>query len=172
MLVGLPGVGKTTVGRLVADELRVPFADLDELAAQRAGLPVDVIFRDLGERWFRQLESEVTRDLAEMGDGVISTGGGWMLNAENRALLHSARRIIYLRASPSTIHRRGMSLESRPLLRGNVKASLERLAAERESSYSEADAVVDTNGLSVQQVAKRVCELVSHSYRGMDSTNG
>jgi shikimate kinase len=145
VLVGLMGVGKSTVGRRLAKELQRPFADLDEHVELQAGLTIPVIFRDLGEARFRAIEADVLANLlARDAPLVIAAGGGAVSEAANRAELAAAGAyVVWLRASAGFLARR-TDATYRPLLAGDAEATLARLLAERTPHYEQvADAAVD-----------------------------
>ena len=146
VLVGLMGVGKTTVGRRLAKELQRPFADADEQIELRAGRTIPVIFHDDGEEAFRRLETEVVADLlARHHPLIVAAGGGVVTRPENRALLVRHAFVVWLRASAEFLARRSDPTH-RPLLAGaeDTAAAFERLVAERSPLYqAAADAVVD-----------------------------
>jgi shikimate dehydrogenase len=96
VLIGMPGSGKTTLGRLLADKLGRTLVDTDEEIVRRAGTPITEIFATRGESAFRDLESEVIRDLSETGGRVIATGGGAILREENVDALRSNGVLVYL----------------------------------------------------------------------------
>lgn len=155
VLVGLPGSGKTTVGRLLAELLGAPFMDLDVEIERREGKTVSEIFRDLGEPAFRERERALTRELADRPGMVLAPGGGWMADDSNVSALRPPARIIHLVVSVSTaLSRLGPEVEQRPLLAGTAAISrLESLAAARMPLYSRADAELNTESLTPQQVA-------------------
>ncbi len=165
VLVGLPGVGKSTVGAAVAARLGIPFLDFDVELERRAGMSVPEIFRVHGEPHFRRLERQLTVALASEPPMVLAPGGGWISQPGVAALLRPPGRIIYLQASPRVVAARlGAGSAIRPLLAGPDPA--ERLAAllgERESDYLSADVVVNTELLDVQQVIHMVGELATTS---------
>ena len=160
VLVGLPGAGKSTVAIAVASELRWKHFDIDEEIERRAGKPIPDIFSERGEAAFRELEVEVSKDVASMRSVVVAAGGGWMANARARALLQPVARIIYLRVTPATAFKRlGSSASGRPLLFGtDTHGRLESLLRDRQKHYEAADAVLDVEALDPQQVTR---ELVS-----------
>ena len=139
VLIGLPGSGKTTVGRLAAERLALPFVDCDDLIQQAAGMTIPAIFMEKGEPWFRALESRVLRELLAEPVSVIATGGGAVVAEENRRLLKTAGLVVFLDRDIRDIAA-CVGNRERPLLR---RYSLEQLAARRRVWYLDcADAVV------------------------------
>ncbi|MBA4261135.1 MAG: shikimate kinase, partial [Comamonadaceae bacterium] len=124
-LVGLPGSGKSTVGRQLARRLSLPFSDSDHVIEQRLGCSIREYFEREGEERFRDLEQEVLDQLTRGGAGVLSTGGGAVLRAENRAHLRQRGRVVYLRSTPEEVFRRLRHDRNRPLLQ--VADPLQRL---------------------------------------------
>jgi shikimate kinase len=145
VLVGLMGVGKSTVGRRLAKDLQRPFADVDEQIELRAGLTIPNLFGERGEPAFRALESTVLAELlAHPAPLVIAAGGGAVTSAGNRAALATADAyVVWLRASARFLAAR-TDPTHRPLLAGNAAATLARLLAERAPLYQQvADVAVD-----------------------------
>lgn len=166
ILVGLPGVGKSTVGRKVAERFWRPFLDFDVEIERREGMSVARIFAERGERYFRDRERALTEELLGSGGMVLAPGGGWVATPGNVALLRPPGRIIYLEATPELALRRlraGTSgRAARPLLaRSDPLPTLQRLLAERGEFYRAADCVVNTEVLNLQQVTDAVVELAS-----------
>jgi shikimate kinase len=146
VLVGLPGAGKSTVGRRLAKELDRPFADVDEQVELEAGATIPALFRERGEAEFRRREAEVVADLVGRPHLlVIAAGGGVVTIDANRARL-AGTYVIWLRASPEFLAGR-TDPSYRPLLAGDARATLARLAAERAPLYEAvADLAVDVEG--------------------------
>jgi shikimate kinase len=144
VLVGLMGVGKSTVGRRLAKEMERPFADADEQVELRAGRAIPAIFRTGGEDTFRRLETEVLADLVARPDPlVVAAGGGAVSRPQNRALLPGRAFVVWLRASADFLADR-TDATHRPLLAGDAVGTLRRLLVERTPLYEQvADAVVD-----------------------------
>jgi shikimate kinase len=162
ILVGLPGVGKTTIGRAAAKQLGRRFLDFDQEIERRAGLEVREIFRLKGEEHFRELELALTQELSTAEGMILSPGGGWITQARSVELLRAAGRIIYLRASPEAVARRLRRVETRPLLAGrDPVVALTELYERRRALYETADVVLDTETLARQQLIAKVVELAS-----------
>ncbi|HEX4817886.1 MAG TPA: shikimate kinase [Nonomuraea sp.] len=134
VLIGPPGSGKTTVGRLVAERLGVDFRDTDADVEAVAGKPVSDIFVEDGEARFRELEHEaVGRALAEH-DGVLSLGGGAVLNERTQALLQG-HHVVYLQVGLADAVQRVGLASARPLLVLNPRSQLKKLMEERRPVY-------------------------------------
>jgi len=159
VLVGLPGAGKSTVGRRLAARLGVEFRDSDELIVERAGRPIPEIFATAGEPAFRSLEADVIAAALAEFHGVLALGGGAVVTAAVRgALADSGVPIVWLTAEHENLLERVSGNEHRPLLAGDTAARLRQLAAEREPLYRQlATLTVDTSGRSVTDI---VAELV------------
>jgi shikimate kinase len=162
ILVGLPGVGKTTIGRAAARRLGRSFLDFDQEIERRAGLEVREIFRTEGEEHFRALEFALTEELSSSSGMVLSPGGGWITQHRSVELLRSAGRIIYLRASPEAVARRLRRVETRPLLAGrDPVVALRELYEKRRALYETADVVLDTESLVKQRLIAKIVEFAS-----------
>ncbi len=144
-LVGLMGVGKSTVGRKLAETLSAPFVDSDEEIEKAAGLTVQEIFDRLGEPEFRRGERRVIERLLNGPPIVLATGGGAFMDASTRALMKDKATTVWLRADLDVIWKRVSRRDTRPLLkRDNPKQVLADLSAARAPVYAEADIVVDS----------------------------
>jgi shikimate kinase len=163
VIVGLPGSGKTTVGRLVAERLRVSFVDLDAEIERRAGQTIAEIFTNGGELAFREREFRLTAELVARDNSVVAPGGGWMTNQEVVALLRPPGHIIHLHVAPATaLSRMGEEVHTRPLLRHpDPLAALVRLNEERAPTYATADVVMDTETLSLQELVNQIATLAA-----------
>lgn len=164
VLVGLPGAGKSTAGRIAAERLGWTFVDLDEEIVRAAGgRPVPELFATEGEPAFRAREREATRNLRGRRRIVVAPGGGWMANPGCAELLRPPARIIHLRVGvPSALDRLRGSPEIRPLLAGADPAgALAELERRRAAAYAGADVVLDTEVLSLQEVVESLARLAS-----------
>jgi shikimate kinase len=163
ILVGLPGAGKSTVGLALAERLGRMFLDLDKEIERREGATISALFAERGEHYFREKERALTEELRLLGNMVLSPGGGWITNPDVVALLRPPARIIHLKVRPETaLERLGPERQTRPLLmRPDPLAELRRLHTERQALYMAADHTIDTERLTVQQVAEKVAELAA-----------
>jgi shikimate kinase len=165
VLVGLPGSGKTSVGRALAARLGRPFLDFDEEIERREGQPISRIFTERGEGYFRTLERRLTEEMRGAGGGmVLAPGGGWVTIPRVVELLRPPAAVIYLAAQPATLLRRmGPRRDLRPLLAApDPVGALNRLLADRGGLYEAAsDLVVDTEQLDLQGVTERVATWIS-----------
>ncbi|QEL63800.1 shikimate kinase [Oryzomicrobium terrae] len=150
------GAGKTTVGRLLARRLHKRFIDSDHEIEARTGVAIPVIFEIEGEDGFRRRESQTIADLTQERSVVMATGGGVVLNPENRACLRRGGFVVYLAVSPELLFERTRHDRNRPLLQvADPLARLKELHAQRDPLYREvADLVVENPGSSAQAVAQ------------------
>jgi shikimate kinase len=166
VLVGVPGAGKTTVGKLLAKELSLKFFDSDQVIEKRAGKSVSDIFTQDGETAFRKLEHEVIIELLESDEAVLALGGGSLGNDETRAKVKSESAVWLVAGLAQAVDRVGMN-RNRPLLLGNVRGQLADLMAAREPFYKEvASIAVDTSKLIPAEV---VAEIISKLKAGENS---
>jgi shikimate kinase len=161
VLVGLPGAGKSSVGRQVARRLGRPFFDFDAELERREGLTVSQLFAERGEGAFRLLESALTGELIHGEPAVFAPGGGWITNPGVVALVRPPGRIIHLRVSPAgALRRLGSARASRPLLmESDPVAVMARLWDRRGALYALADAEVDTEAVDFKRVTSQVLQL-------------
>ncbi|WP_216381142.1 3-dehydroquinate synthase [Arcanobacterium phocae] len=152
VIVGMPGAGKTTVGRIVANRLHEEFTDSDRLISQRAGMSISDIFTTFGADYFRQLEHEVIKEACELRTGILSIGGGALLNSQTRRML-TRERVFYIDVADEVlVSRLRRSRTVRPVLGDDIAASVARLRQERSEFYYEvaSDIVMsDERGLNV-----------------------
>jgi shikimate kinase len=157
VLVGLPGAGKSTVGRLAADRLGCPFMDIDEMITQASGQSVATIFATRGESVFRELEREAMAELLEREPMVIATGGGWAAQPGNLLAAEPRAVLVYLTVSPETAATRLRGSGDRPLLAGrDPREMLQQMLRSREPCYRQAALEVDGEAGSVDVVAEAV----------------
>ena len=156
-LIGFMGTGKTSVGRLVADNLGFDFLDTDELIQSHTGRTIADIFAKDGEPAFRALEKQVIQEISTRAKTVIATGGGLPTNAENLAVLKSFALVVCLWASPEKIWERVRHQSHRPLLHdANPQKKIRELLAVREPFYKQADVLINTDLRSVREAAQQI----------------
>nr|WP_284060364.1 shikimate kinase AroK [Pseudomonas sp. NW5] len=165
ILVGPMGAGKSTIGRLLARELHLPFRDSDKEIEDRCGADIPWIFDVEGEAGFREREQAVIADLCQEDGLVLATGGGAVMRAENREALRRGGRVIYLHASVEQQLERTARDRHRPLLQTADPARvLRELLALRDPLYREiADVIIETDQrpprLVVQEILSRLQQL-------------
>lgn len=157
-LIGLPGSGKSTVGRQLARRMQLPFLDSDHVIEQRLGCSIRAYFEREGEDNFRDVEEAVIDELTQMPAGVLSTGGGVVLRPLNRQHLHDRTHVIYLNSVPDELFRRLRHDKSRPLLQvANPLQRLRDLYAQRDPLYREtAHFKIDTGRPSVASLVNMI----------------
>ena len=156
-LVGLMGAGKTSVGRLLALRLGLPFHDSDETVAHAVGLSIGELFARQGEPAFRALERSALARILAGERSVIATGGGAVTESETREALRGQAFTIWLDASSATLASRLADSDERPLLAGgDAEAILDRLAEQRRPFYAAADLRVGTDELAAEEVAELI----------------
>jgi shikimate kinase len=156
-LIGFMGTGKTSVGRLAAEQLHFDYLDTDEIIQSHDGRTITEIFKAEGEPAFRALEQQVVEELAGRTKMVISTGGGLPANPKNLASLKTHALVVCLWASPEKIWERVRNQSHRPLLNDpNPQAKIRELLAAREPFYKQADVLLNTELRSLREVTQQV----------------
>lgn len=151
------GAGKSSVGRLVADQLRFTYLDTDDVIVARSGKPITDIFAQEGEAAFRQMECRLVEELTHRTKTVISTGGGLPVNSASMASLKTHALVVCLWASPEKIWERVHEQTNRPLLNNpDPLGKIRSLLAERGPFYRQADVLVNTEMRGVKEVAQQV----------------
>lgn len=168
ILIGLPGSGKTTVGKALAKERGLLFVDSDHVIEQRLGCSIREFFELSGEAAFRDLEQSVIAELCQgSASMVLATGGGAVLRPENRAAMRAAGQVIYLRALPDDLARRLARDTTRPLLQGvDPRVRLRELFAVRDPLYRE------TASFALETARKSVPALVHLASMQLDMAPG
>jgi len=157
-LVGLPGSGKSTVGRQLARRLQLPFYDSDHVIEERLGCPIRVAFERDGEPAFRDLEEAVLDELTQIPRAVVSTGGGAVVRPATRQRLRERGQVVYLNSTPDEIFRRLRHDVNRPLLQvADPLSRLRDLYVQRDPLYREtAHFVIETGRPSVATLVNMI----------------
>ena len=155
-LVGMMGVGKTTIGKLLAEEIGYRFVDTDEVIVKAAGKSINEIFVENGEAEFRQLESDVLAQVCAYTKLVIATGGGIIMQQHNWSYLHHGL-IVWLDVPVQIILQRLAEDDTRPLLQDDPESKLRSLLEQRQPMYSQADLHITINAAETpEEIATRI----------------
>ena len=159
VLVGMMGVGKSTIGRRLATALSTGFVDADDEIVAAAGMPIKDIFDEFGEDYFRDGERRVIARLLEEHSGVIATGGGAFVTDETRDLILQQGIAVWLDSDLDTLVERSGRNDRRPLVQGeNPRAIIERLKREREGAYARAPIHVKSDKGPHSAAVQRILE--------------
>lgn len=173
-LIGLPGSGKSSVGRQLARRLGWPFTDTDAVIEQRLGCTIRMFFEQHGESAFRDIEQTVIDELTSQKDGcgVLATGGGAVLRSANRTHLQQRSCVVYLRAAPNELYQRLRHDRSRPLLQvADPLAKLHDLFDQRDPLYrATAHFTLDTGQPSVATLVSALLRQLELSGNATPST--
>lgn len=160
VLIGFPGVGKSSIGKLVAERLNLEFIDTDSLIEHREARPITKIFRESGEPYFRQVEKQVIREISLKSRCVISTGGGCVLDQENIANLRTNSVLVYLSATQEALFERLQHDQDRPLLLGKSRwelaDKLKDLMKRRAFHYIQTPNIIDVTCLSIDAIVAKI----------------
>jgi shikimate kinase len=161
VLIGMRGSGKTTIGKLLAKRLGKQFIEMDELIVQRLGQSIPEIVNRYGWQKFRDVEEEITREVAGWDNVVNATGGGVVTREENIRELKQKGKLVWLKANTDTLLRRIGNDQSRPSLTGkSPREDMEAVLAERSPIYQRvADFIVDTEGKMPEEIAEAIAKL-------------
>ena len=164
VLVGMMGVGKSTIGRRMAARLGLPFVDADTEIEAAAGMTIPEIFERHGEPYFRDGEARVIARLLDGGPIVLATGGGAFMREETRARIKAKALSIWLKADPDVIMRRVRRRADRPLLQtADPEATVARLLGEREPIYGKADMTISSRDVPHDRIVEECLETL-HAY--------
>jgi shikimate kinase len=159
-IIGFMGTGKSSIGRALANSIRWQFVDTDDLVEKVSGKSISQIFSEDGEEVFRDLESEVVKEVCRLESAVISFGGGVVLDQSNVETIKENCTVVFLRSSPETLVNRTSSANTRPLLfdnKSNLQDRISVLLAEREALYNDAmDVAIDTDSKRVNQIVSEI----------------
>lgn len=162
-LIGSMGSGKTTIGKMLASKLHLPFIDIDKKIEQKEKMVISDIFKENGENYFRKIESDILKKYSSLNEFVISTGGGAVLSQDNKKILNNGYKI-YLKISIDAQYNRVKHRKHRPLLiEGDLKTILKDLDEVRGVIYSDlADLVVDVSYLDKEDVLSSIMNQIEN----------
>ena len=163
VLVGMPGSGKSAVGRRLAARLELPFVDADEEIERAAGKPITDIFKDHGEPYFRDGERKVIARLLGAGPQVLATGGGALMAAETRDNIRRSGISVWLKAELPLLMRRVLKRNNRPLLENDPEGVMRQLMEARYPIYATADITVESRDLPHDTIVGEIIEALAAS---------
>ena len=161
--IGMMGTGKTTVGRKLAEEIGCPWVDMDQRLEAKFGFSIAEYFQQYGEKAFRQEESRLLKRLIDQSPAVITTGGGIVLNPENRMRMKKHGWVVHLTATPEELIRRLKGDQSRPLLAGDLEKRIRQISNERAKLYQFAHVTIDTTNQTPDQIRKKIKDFLFNS---------
>jgi shikimate kinase len=165
VFVGPMGAGKTTIGKILAKELGFDFYDSDKEIERRTGANIPWIFDVEGEQGFRDRECQAIKDLSDLKNIVLATGGGAMMRQENRACVKANGFVVYLNTSVDQQYKRTHKDKNRPLLQGDKdpREVLQNLYEQRDPIYREvADFVIDTDRKSMKNIVRDIVSAIEN----------
>jgi shikimate kinase len=170
ILVGPTGAGKTSIGKRVAERFGLVFVDADQAIVDRTGASIASLFEHVGEAGFREREKATLHELLAGHGQLISTGGGAVLDADNRIQMKQRGYVVYLQVSVEAQLKRLGRCTNRPLLqRPDREQVLHDMAVAREPLYVEvADLTLDTDGLTPPEATARLTQLLAHRWQPIE----
>ena len=164
VLTGMMGVGKSTIGKSLAERLSFSFVDIDKLIETKEGSSINLIFRNKSENYFRRLENIVSLEELKKSDSVISLGGGAFLNNAIRRAVKYSSVSFWLDVDIDELTKRLNKTKRRPLLSGkNLKDNINKIYLERKKTYSEADYRIKCNFLDPETIVKKILKIYEKS---------
>lgn len=160
ILTGFMCTGKTSVGKKLAEILNFEYIDTDDIIEKRVGLKITEIFSKYGELYFRDVETQVIKEVSELDKKVIATGGGVVLRKENMDSLRKNGIIINLTAKPETVYERLKKQPGvRPLLnKPNPQEEIKKLLNYREEFYKNCDLRIETDNLTIEEIVEKILQ--------------
>lgn len=161
IITGFMGTGKSVTAKELARKLGMKCIDMDRIIEERQGTSIADIFARYGEKYFREQENKLVKELSQKENMVIATGGGTLLSSNNARILDQAGEIVCLYADSQTIYNRVKRKNDRPLLKGeNVLSEIDQLLEERKKIYANIKWKIDTTNLNIQEVRDKIIALL------------
>lgn len=166
-LIGFMGAGKSTIAECLKQQYGRRVVEMDQRIEEQEQMPISRIFEEKGEEYFRELETELLRELQKDPNLVVSCGGGTPLRSCNMELMRESGRIFFLTASPETVYERVKDSHNRPLLEKNKNVSyIEKLMEERKERYeAAADYLVPTDGRTGEEICREIMKKIQEGRR-------
>ena len=164
VLTGMMGVGKSTIGKSLADKLSYKFVDIDYIIEKKERNSIDKIFREKGENYFRQIENKISIEHLKKEKSVISLGGGAFLNNSIRRVVKNSSISFWLDASLELLVKRLKKNKKRPLLRNkNLNEIVKKIYLERKKTYNEANFKIRCESLKPELIVNKILDLYENS---------
>jgi len=162
IITGFMGSGKSIVAEELARRLGMEFIDMDQIIEEQ-GMSISDIFSRYGEKYFREKENKLVKELSQKENMVIATGGGTLLSADNAKILSEKGEIICLYADPKVLYNRVKRKNNRPLLRGeNLLDRINQLLEGRKKIYDNIKLKIDTSDLNIHEVVDRIIDILKN----------
>ena len=158
-LIGMPGCGKSTLGKAISEKLNMTFTDTDEMIVQKAGMPISEIFGKYGEEHFRDIETECIKEISKEENFVIATGGGLPLRQENRDVMNATGIVIFIDVDLEMLIKRS-AFGGRPLLEGDGVKKLTALYNARYEIYKNTASVIYKSGEDLSENIENVLKII------------
>ena len=163
-LTGMMGSGKTSIGKLLAKKINLPFYDSDENIEDKLSLKISEIFETYGEILFREQEEKICIDILQKEKFVLALGGGAITNIGIRDSIAKNSLLIYLKTDENILFERLKNDKSRPLLKGtNLKKQINSILKDREKFYSESNIIIENNVNDIEAVVEEIISLIKKS---------
>lgn len=163
-LTGMMGSGKTSIGKLLAKKINLPFYDSDEDIEDKLSLKISEIFETYGEILFREQEEKICIDILKKEKFVLALGGGAITNIGIRDSIAKNSLLIYLKTDENILFERLKNDKSRPLLKGtNLKKQINSILEDREKLYSESNIIIENNVNDIEAVVEEIISLIKKS---------
>ena len=163
-LTGMMGSGKTSIGKLLAKKINLPFYDSDEDIEDKLSLKISEIFETYGESWFRKQEEKICINILQKEKFVLALGGGAITNIGIRDSIAKNSLLIYLKTDENILFERLKNDKSRPLLKGtNLKKQINSILEDREKLYSKSNIIIENNVNDIEAVVEEIISLIKKS---------